>query len=87
MIKNFFSLLVIEICNDFVLVFNIVVLLNDVDDWRGGMEVWILVGYFELSLDDWIELVDMFLDNLFVVVEVDFFLWLLVIFFENVRLK
>lgn len=87
MIKNFFSLLVIEICNDFVLVFNIVVLLNDVDDWRGGMEVWILVGYFELSLDDWIELVDMFLDNLFVVVEVDFFLWLLVIFFVNVRLK
>lgn len=60
---------------------------NDVDDWRGGMEVWTSVGYFELSSDDWIELVDMSSDNSPAVVEVDPFSWSLVIFSVNARLK
>lgn len=49
-----------------LLVFDVVVLLIDEGEWVecwNGINDEILWGYFELSLDDWIEVVEVFLDE------------------------
>lgn len=47
----------------FILKFDIVVLLNGVEKLRRGMDDEILWVYFEMSLDDWIVMVEVFLDE------------------------
>lgn len=55
-----------NLCILFLLVFDVVVLLIDKGEWEecwNGINDEILWGYFELSLDDWIEVVEVFLDE------------------------
>lgn len=55
-----------NLCILLLLVFDVVVLLIDEGEWEecwNGINDEILWGYFELSLDDWIEVVEVFLDE------------------------
>lgn len=50
------------------MIFDVVVLLNDVNDLRGGIDDEILEGLVELSLDDMFVIVNVFL----VIIDVEF---------------
>lgn len=76
------------------MIFDVVVLLNDVNDLRGGIDDEILEGLVELSLDDMFVIVNVFLviidvefnlSDRIVVVKIIFVLLLFVIVFEILK--